>query len=142
MLVAAALVALIADVRTELPSAAREAMFRQASAAVVEPARPWPPAGVSRLAPEITPPRLIKETRPNYTTKAKEAGIQGSVVLEAVVRADGRVGEVRVARSLDKEHGLDDEAVKTVRQWRFAPGTKDGAAVPVLVEVEITFSLR
>lgn len=44
-------------------------------------------------------------------------------------------------RSLDKKYGMDEEAVKTLKQWRFAPGTKDGVAVPVVVEVEMTFTV-
>ena len=108
----------------------------------VKPEQPWPPAGVTRPGGGVTAPRLILETRPNYTSDAMKAKIQGDVVMEAVVRTDGRVGEVRVVRSLDKAHGLDDEAVKTVKQWRFEPGKKEGVAVPVLVEIEITFTLR
>jgi len=37
---------------------------------------------------------------------------------------------------------LDDEAVASVKKWKFTAGTRDGAAVPVLVEIEMTFSLR
>lgn len=47
-----------------------------------------------------------------------------------------------IASSLDKKYGTDEEAVKTVKQWRFAPGKKDGVAVPVLLEVEMTFTIR
>lgn len=54
----------------------------------------------------------------------------------------GDVGDVEVTRSLDKEYGLDEEAVKAARQWKFEPGTKDGRAVPVQVTVEMTFALR
>jgi len=43
---------------------------------------------------------------------------------------------------LDTQHGLDDEAVKALKQWRFSPGTKDGKPVPVVVELEMTFTLR
>jgi protein TonB len=68
--------------------------------------------------------------------------IQGSVFLEAVVLTDGTVGEVRVVRSLDKEHGLDEEAVKTVKEWRFTPGKKEGDAVPVVVPVGMSFTLK
>ena len=44
--------------------------------------------------------------------------------------------------SLDWELGLDDEAVSTVKKWRFAPGSKDGIAVPVLVEIEMHFTVK
>ena len=108
------------------------------------PEQPWPPAGVVRpgAGSGVTLPRLIKETKPHYTPDAMSAKIQGAIMLEAVIRRDGTVGEVRVVRSLDKEFGLDEEAVKTVKEWRFAPGKKDGVDVPVLVEIEMTFTLR
>ena len=102
----------------------------------------WPPAGVVRTGPEIVSPRLIKETQPRYTREAMDAKIQGDLMIEVVVRPDGTVGDVRVVRSLDRKYGLDDEAVKAVKKWLFAPGKKDGVAVPVLVEVEVTFTLK
>jgi TonB family protein len=45
-------------------------------------------------------------------------------------------------RSLDSAFGLDQEAIKAARQWRFAPGTKQGEPVPVLVTIAIAFTLR
>jgi periplasmic protein TonB len=112
------------------------------SAAQVTPQKPWPPAGVARPGAGVVSPRLIKDVKPNYTAAAMAAKIAGLVSMEVVVQADGTVGEVRVKRSLDREFGLDNEAVRAVKRWRFAPGSKDGVAVPVLVEVEMTFSLR
>jgi protein TonB len=79
---------------------------------------------------------------PKYTPAAMQAGIQGSIVLQAVVLETGAVGDVKVVKSLDKEHGLDDEAVKAMKAWRFEPGTRDGKPVPVSVEVEMTFTLK
>jgi periplasmic protein TonB len=90
----------------------------------------------------VTFPRLVKEFKPVYTTEAREAGIQGTVGLEAVVTSEGKVGDVRVTGSLDTVYGLDDEAVKCVKRWLFRPGTKDGKPVPVQVEIEISFTLR
>jgi TonB family protein len=52
------------------------------------------------------------------------------------------VGDCDVVRSLDSTFGLDQEAVKAARQWRFAPGRRQGQAVPVLVTIELTFTLR
>lgn len=70
------------------------------------------------------------------------ARIQGTVRLQAVVATDGSVSAARVIRSLDDRFGLDQEAVKTVTQWRFIPGTLGGRAVPVVIEIELTFTLR
>jgi TonB family protein len=55
---------------------------------------------------------------------------------------DGSVGAVQITRSLDQTFGLDQEAIRTVKKWRFAPGTRQGRPVPVLVEIEMTFTLR
>ena len=103
---------------------------------------PWPPPGVERAGKGIQHPVVVKESKPNYTREAMKAGIQGSVELEAVVTTEGRVGEVRVIRSLDKDLGLDDEAVKALKDWEFKPATKNGVAVPVVVTIELTFCLR
>jgi len=99
--------------------------------------------GAARPGNGISSPRLIKEVKPNYTADAMRAKIQGVVTLEAVVLADGSVGPVRVTRSLDPNFGLDQEAERTVKLWRFEPGTNRlGERVPVLVEIEMTFTLR
>jgi TonB family protein len=98
--------------------------------------------GVYRPGNGVISPRLIKEVKPNYTGDAMRAKIQGVVTMEAVVNPDGSVGQVQITRSLDSTFGLDQEAIRTVKQWRFAPGTRQGVPVPVLVEIEMTFTLR
>jgi TonB family protein len=60
--------------------------------------------------------------------------------LECVVLPDGTVGEVRMVERLHPE--LDEQAIRTLRQWTFKPGTKNGVPVPVRTEVEMTFNLR
>ena len=102
----------------------------------------WPPVGVLRSGGGVTAPRLIKSARPNYPGEAMRAKVQGRVMLEAVVQPDGTVGEVRVTRSLDRKFGLDESAVKALKEFRFTPGTKDGVPVPVLVSSEIEFTTR
>ena len=87
-------------------------------------------------------PKLVHEVKPDYTREAMEAGIQGRVSLQAVVLESGVVGDVEVIDSLDTVYGLDDQAVKAIRQWQFEPGTKDGKPVAVQVEVEFTFKLK
>lgn len=103
---------------------------------------PWPPPGVHIPGQDgVTPPRLTWDVKANYTAAAMRARIEGIVLLHGVVKADGTVGAVRVFKSLDAVHGLDAAAVDALEQWRFAPGEKAGAAVPVLVFVEMKFSL-
>jgi TonB family protein len=87
-------------------------------------------------------PTLLKKVDPQYTADAMRAKVQGLVVLECVVLADGTVGRVEVIRSLDSTFGLDQEAIKAAKQWRFRPGTRFGEPVAVLVTIELTFTLR
>jgi TonB family protein len=58
------------------------------------------------------------------------------------VEPDGSVGPVRIVRSLDAVYGLDDEAIRAVKQWRFLPGTREGAPVRVAVTIEMSFTIR
>src|SRR5262245_4157377 len=90
--------------------------------------------GVYRIGGSVTSPELVRHVRPSYTTLALERRIQGSVVLELIVTEKGIPSQIQVMRSLDP-HGLDEEAVKAVREWIFAPGRLSGTPVPVLVTV-------
>ena len=96
---------------------------------------PYPGNGVSW-------PKLIVEVKPNYTAEAMRARIEGFVELEIVVHADGSVGRIRLVRSLDARFGLDLEAIKAVRAWRFDPARQAGRPVQVRVPVEVSFRLR
>ncbi len=98
--------------------------------------------GAYRPGSGIELPRLLREVRPNYTADAMRAKIQGTAVLDCVVMPDGSVSECDVRRSLDSSYGLDQEAVKAARQWKFVPGRRLGQPVPVLVTIELTFTLR
>jgi TonB family protein len=97
---------------------------------------------VYRAGPGVTLPRVVHEERPRYTAEAMRLAIQGTVLMECVVEANGAVSQAVVVRSLDSQHGLDAEAVRAARQWRFTPGTKDGQPVSVLVTMELTFTLK
>jgi protein TonB len=98
--------------------------------------------GVYTAGQGIVVPRLVKEVKPNYTAEARAKKIQGLIGLDAVVLKDGTVGDVNVTKSLDGVYGLDEEAVKALKQWVFEPGQKDGKPVPVRVNVEMTFNLK
>jgi protein TonB len=98
--------------------------------------------GAYREGNGVTSPRVIKEVKPSYTGEAMRARIQGLVTMEAVVMPDGSVGNVQITKSLDSNFGLDKEAIRTVKQWRFEPGRRLGQPVPVLIVIEMTFTLR
>jgi TonB family protein len=96
--------------------------------------------GPYRPGSGIEPPRLLREVKADYTEDARQRGIAGDVVFEIVVRRDGSVGDVRILKGLGG--GLNDRAAQAVRQWRFAPAQRLGAAVDVIVEVAVEFKLR
>jgi periplasmic protein TonB len=98
--------------------------------------------GAYRPGNGVETPRLLQEVKPQYTAQAMRAKIQGEVLLECIVQPDGSVGNIKVVRSLDSAFGLDQEAIKAARQWRFQPGTRQGQPVPVLVTIAIAFTLR
>ena len=90
----------------------------------------------------VSLPRVVKQVGPQYTSEAMRQIIEGVVVLDVVVKCDGNVGDVKVTQSLDAVYGLDESAVKAMKQWEFKAGTKDGKAVNVRVEVRMKFTLQ
>ncbi|MFN7983375.1 MAG: energy transducer TonB [Vicinamibacterales bacterium] len=85
---------------------------------------------------------MIRDVKPSYSAQALAAGIQGTVLMSAVVLANGSVGDVVVTQSLDTQFGLDPLAVAAAKQWLFRPATKDGVPVAVRVTIEMYFIIR
>ncbi len=87
------------------------------------------------------PPQVVSRVAPDYPEAARRRGIEGLVLLEAVLDAEGRVAhDVAVLRSVPD---LDAAAVAALRRWRFRPARDEtGRAVPVILEVPIRFVLR
>jgi TonB family protein len=98
--------------------------------------------GTYRPGNGVTVPTLIKEVKPAYTAEAMRAKVQGEVLVECVVLPDGSVGNVQILKSLDATFGLDQEAIKAAKQWRFRPGLRQGEPVPVLITIALSFTLR
>jgi len=94
-----------------------------------------------RAGGSVTPPRVILEVNPTYTNRAMLERIEGSVMLELIVRASGIPTNIRVTRSLDPD-GLDGEAVRAAAQWRFEPGRLNGTPVDVVASIVIDFHVR
>jgi TonB family protein len=90
----------------------------------------------------VTAPVPIATRRAEYTQAAMREKIQGTVRLQCVVRRDGVCSDVTVIGSLDQSFGLDDEAVRAIRDWRFQPGLHDGTPVATRIKFDLRFALR
>jgi len=112
------------------------------------PAPPAPPAPVAPPAPAPVPPAdmgpirvtpgqgpgIIKKVEPIYPPLARTARLQGTVVLDAIIRKDGTVSNVTVVRSANAI--FDKSAMNALRQWRFSPGQQD-----VIMSLTVHFKL-
>lgn len=90
----------------------------------------------------VSAPIPVRRPPPAYTAEAMRARLQGVVVLSCVVRPNGRCSDIRIMKSLDMMFGLDEQAVASAREWVFRPGQRMGQAVPVVVSLEIGFTIR
>jgi TonB family protein len=103
-----------------------------------------PPSGVARAGVAgTTVPICIYCPNPSYTDKARSAKIQGSVILQITVTANGQAENISVVRGPGLGLGLEESAMETVKNWRFKPAHgPDGNAVATLVPVQVTFRLQ
>lgn len=91
---------------------------------------------------DVSVPKVIRQVQPVYTKEGLAAKVQGEVELEVVVLTDGSVGDVRVAKSLDRQFGLDEQAIEVARLWRFEPSRLAGVAVPVRITMLLEFRIH
>jgi TonB family protein len=97
------------------------------------------PNSVFQITKEVMPPRAILTPDPEYTKAAREAKVEGVVVLWVLVNEQGDAEQVRVQRSFDA--GLDQKAVNAVRKWKFEPAKRNGQPVAMIINVEVNFRL-
>jgi TonB family protein len=89
----------------------------------------------------VKPPIVLSQPVPPYTTEAREAKIEGVMLLQVIIRRNGSVDDLKVIRGLG--HGLDEAAMDTVaKEWQFKPGTLNGRPVDVQANIEISFRLK
>jgi protein TonB len=101
-----------------------------------------PPAPVLkpvRVGGRVQEPRKLKSVPPVYPEAAREARIEGVVILEALISPQGRVTDVNVLRGVPL---LEEAAVDAVKRWVYSPTLMDGIPVPVLMTVTVRFDLR
>jgi TonB family protein len=97
------------------------------------------PAGIHGIGGPVTPPRIAFKVEPEYSPEARQAGLEGAVLLRIVVAADGKPQDLKVLRTLGL--GLDEKAIAAVSNWQFQPGAKDGQPVNVQAQIEVNFRL-
>ena len=85
-----------------------------------------------------SPPRVIKQARPQYPQDAFVKKIEGTVLIEALVDSQGRVARARVIQSVPL---LDAAALQAVYQWVFQPAMKHGRPVATIIHMPVAFRI-
>jgi TonB family protein len=95
--------------------------------------------GIFTVGNGVTAPVPIYKPEPAYSEEARKAKFGGTLTLWIVVDPQGNVRDVQLVKPLGM--GLDEEAMKTVRTWKFKPGLRQHVPVAVRVMVEVSFRL-
>jgi TonB family protein len=100
----------------------------------------WAAAEPLKVEGNVKPPKIVNKVQPEYPASARDAKIEGTVVVDTVIDEQGRVRNPTVAESSGNAD-LDRSAVDTVAQWTFQPATLDGKPVEVYYTLTIRFAL-
>jgi TonB family protein len=119
------------------PAAGEEPLPAEAPAASGE-APPLP--SVAGGEQPLEPATVLSRVEPTYPDMARRAGAEGTVVLQALIGADGRVERVDVLRG--RPFGLSEAAINAVRQWQYRPARGRSGPIASRKEVRIEFRLR
>jgi len=101
---------------------------------------PEPQNEVIRFNGTMTRPVHLSGRQPRYSELARRSGVQGTVILEAIIDKKGRVSNVRILKGLP--FGLDAEAVSAVQGWTFEPARQDGRPVSVYYTLTVNFQIQ
>jgi TonB family protein len=96
--------------------------------------------GEHPMAGELSTPVATSKVDPAYPQALQQDGVQGTIVLYAIIHADGTVGDIRVIHGLNDK--LDENAMKALSRWKFRPATKNGTPVDLEAVVQIPFFAR
>jgi protein TonB len=92
------------------------------------------------VADVVTPPIRIRTVNPEYPTVARAAALEGDVLVQAVVGADGKVRDVQVLQAVHPV--LDEAARKAVLQYEYTPGRRNGIPESAVMRITVSFRLR
>lgn len=113
--------------------------FSLADANMPTPPPVWNGELAVRIGGEIKAPERIKYVAPTYPQTARDAGITGIVIIEAIIDQDGNVATAKVLKSIP---ALDQAATDAVMLWKYTPTLLNGAAVPVIMTITVNFSIQ
>jgi protein TonB len=106
------------------------------------PALPPPPKAVApsriKQGGQVTAASIITQTRPLYPALARQARIQGNVVLHAIIDKEGKVAQLEV---ISGHPLLVQSALDAVKQWRYKPTQLNGDPVEVDTTITVTFTM-
>lgn len=101
-----------------------------------------PRASTGSKSSSIVPPSILSRVAPPYPPAARQAGLEGTVILKIQIFENGRADNVSITRSSGSE-ALDDAAITTIKQWRFVPAKdSNGQAIPCYTTIPISFRLQ
>jgi TonB family protein len=96
--------------------------------------------GPPSLSSGLQPPVVLSQPLPAYTDEARQARIEGIVLIKCIIRKDGSADSFKIVRGLG--YGLDESAINTIATtWRWKPGTLNGTPVDVYANIEVSFKL-
>jgi TonB family protein len=124
------------DITVDLGNVQETVVVRGKGTPAAAPARPRR----VRVGGNVTPAKLIHQAQPDYPESAKARGVQGDVVLRAVIFLDGSVGALKPAGSPDPE--LAQAAINAVRQWRYEPALLNGQPIETATTITVNFQLE
>ena len=101
---------------------------------------PSEPEGPIMVGGDVKAPVKVNAPKPNYTELARKARITGIVIVQAVIDKQGNVVDAKVLKGLPM--GLDQEALRAIRQWKFEPATLNGKPVDVYYNLTVNFTLQ
>lgn len=98
------------------------------------------PEGPIHVGGDVKAPVKVQAPQPQYTEIARKARVQGVVIVQAIIDKGGNVTNVKVLKGLPM--GLEEEAVKAIKRWKFEPATLNGKPVDVYYNLTVNFRLQ
>ncbi|MCB1042510.1 MAG: energy transducer TonB [Acidobacteria bacterium] len=90
----------------------------------------------------IAAPQIMQHVAPYYPRRAYALRLEGSVLLQAIFKANGSIDQIQVIKPLHGGHyGFENAAAEAIRLWRFIPGKRQGTSVDVQMLVSVQFAL-